>query len=88
MQILHESIDIVGQIISWNFPLLMKSMDIDKVVNFPFPTPFDSITLAEAERCLKALEVLNSKGRPTPLANAMTHYPFERNQGLPYLSYY
>lgn len=55
--------------------LLMKSMDIDKVANFPFPTPPDAIALAEAERCLKALEALNSKGRLTPLGKAMAHYP-------------
>ena len=62
-------------------------MDIDKVIDFLFPIPPEAITLAEAERCLEALGALNSKGGPTPLRNAMAHYPFERNLGLPYLSY-
>ncbi|OVA08766.1 Helicase [Macleaya cordata] len=55
--------------------LLMKSMGIDKVVNFPFPTPPEATALAEAERCLKALEALDSLGRLTPLGKALAHYP-------------
>ncbi|KAI3997280.1 hypothetical protein MKX01_009124 [Papaver californicum] len=55
--------------------LLMKSMGIDKVVNFPFPTPPKDTALVEAERCLKALEALDSLGRLTPLGKAMSHYP-------------
>ncbi|XP_010252060.1 PREDICTED: ATP-dependent RNA helicase DEAH13 [Nelumbo nucifera] len=55
--------------------LLMKSMGIDKVVNFPFPTPPEATALLEAERCLKALEALNDQGRLTPLGKAMAHYP-------------
>ncbi|MCL7044930.1 hypothetical protein MKW94_007936, partial [Papaver nudicaule] len=55
--------------------LLMKSMGIDKVRNFPFPTPPKDTALVEAERCLKALEALDSLGRLTPLGKAMSHYP-------------
>ncbi|KAL7190063.1 hypothetical protein ACSBR1_039663 [Camellia fascicularis] len=55
--------------------LLMKSLGIDKVSNFPFPTPPEVTTLFEAERCLKALEALDSKGRLTSLGKAMAQYP-------------
>ncbi|KAJ8444006.1 hypothetical protein Cgig2_020852 [Carnegiea gigantea] len=55
--------------------LLMKSMGISKVANFPFPTPPDATALAEAERCLKALEALDSEGRLTPLGKTMAQYP-------------
>ncbi|EOA36036.1 hypothetical protein CARUB_v10008109mg [Capsella rubella] len=55
--------------------LLMKSMNIPKVENFPFPTPPESSAIREAEQCLKALEALDSNGRLTPLGKAMSHYP-------------
>ncbi|CAN4108398.1 unnamed protein product [Withania somnifera] len=55
--------------------LLLKSMHIDKVANFPFPTPPESTALVEAERCLKVLEALDSNGRLTPLGKAMAQYP-------------
>ncbi|XVF22158.1 hypothetical protein REPUB_Repub12eG0149600 [Reevesia pubescens] len=55
--------------------LLMKSMGIDKVANFPFPTSPGPTALIEAERCLKALEALDSNGRLTSLGKAMAHYP-------------
>ncbi|OMO63887.1 hypothetical protein CCACVL1_22193 [Corchorus capsularis] len=55
--------------------LLMKSMGIDKVANFPFPTSPGPSALVEAERCLKALEALDSNGRLTTLGKAMAHYP-------------
>ncbi|ERM99068.1 hypothetical protein AMTR_s00101p00092980 [Amborella trichopoda] len=55
--------------------LVMKSMGIDKVANFPFPTPPESAALAEAEQCLKVLDALDSKGRLTPLGKAMARYP-------------
>ncbi|XP_052202814.1 ATP-dependent RNA helicase DEAH13 [Diospyros lotus] len=55
--------------------LLMKSMGIDKVSNFPFPTPPEATALIEAERCLKVLEALDGNGRLTPLGKAMAQYP-------------
>ncbi|KAI3419247.1 RNA helicase [Psidium guajava] len=55
--------------------LLMKSMGIDKVANFPFPTQPEHTALLEAERCLKALEALDSSGKLTSLGKAMAHYP-------------
>ncbi|XP_057964271.1 ATP-dependent RNA helicase DEAH13 isoform X2 [Malania oleifera] len=55
--------------------LLMKSMGIDKVANFPFPTPPQATALVEAESCLKTLEALDSNGKLTPLGKAMALYP-------------
>ncbi|KAK6228269.1 hypothetical protein SCA6_000609 [Theobroma cacao] len=55
--------------------LLMKSMGIDKVANFPFPTSPGPTALVEADRCLKALEALDRNGRLTSLGKAMAHYP-------------
>ncbi|CAI0448172.1 unnamed protein product [Linum tenue] len=55
--------------------LVLKSINIDKVENFPFPTPPETTALKEAERCLKTLEALESNGRLTPLGKAMACYP-------------
>ncbi|XP_008795799.2 ATP-dependent RNA helicase DEAH13 [Phoenix dactylifera] len=55
--------------------LLMKFMGIDKVANFPFPSPPETKALVEAELCLKALEALDSQGRLTPMGRAMAQYP-------------
>ncbi|KAF3434028.1 hypothetical protein FNV43_RR25131 [Rhamnella rubrinervis] len=55
--------------------LLMKSMHIDKVANFPFPTPPEASALGEAERCLGTLEALDSDGKLTALGKAMARYP-------------
>ncbi|KAJ4849110.1 hypothetical protein Tsubulata_027768 [Turnera subulata] len=54
--------------------LILKSMSIEKVANFPFPTPPEATALVEAERCLKTLEALGEKGL-TPLGKAMACYP-------------
>ncbi|CAH9125890.1 unnamed protein product [Cuscuta epithymum] len=55
--------------------LLMKSMHIGKVANFPFPTPPETAALTEAERCLKVLEALDVNGRLTPLGKVMAQCP-------------
>lgn len=55
--------------------LLMKSMRIGKVANFPFPTPPEATAIAEAERCLKVLEALDNKGRMTSMGKAMARFP-------------
>ncbi|KAK8630499.1 hypothetical protein V6N13_079291 [Hibiscus sabdariffa] len=55
--------------------LLLKSMGIDKVTNFPFPTSPGPAALVDAERCLKDLEALDSNGRLTSLGKAMARYP-------------
>ncbi|KAJ0970425.1 hypothetical protein J5N97_023302 [Dioscorea zingiberensis] len=55
--------------------LLLKSMGIDKIVNFPFPTPPKMEALVEAEKCLKALNALDPQGRLTRIGEAMGQYP-------------
>lgn len=55
--------------------LQLKSMNIPKVENFPFPTPPEASSVKQSERCLKALEALDSNGRITPLGNSMSNYP-------------
>ncbi|CAN6468635.1 unnamed protein product [Victoria cruziana] len=55
--------------------LILKFMNIDKVANFPFPTPPDSASLSEAEHCLKVLEAIDSCGKLTPVGRAMAQYP-------------
>ncbi|XP_068623266.1 probable ATP-dependent RNA helicase kurz [Battus philenor] len=42
--------------------LLMKCMSIDKVVNFPFPTPPDRMLLRMAEKRLETLGILENPG--------------------------
>ena len=65
--------------------LQMKSMNIDQVVNFPFPTPPDRAALQKAERVLVQLGALSAPSsligkqsipaRITPLGNAMSLFP-------------
>lgn len=65
--------------------LQMKSMHIDAVVNFPFPTPPDRSTLYKAEKTLTYLGALSSttlsdtlsskEGQITDLGRAMSLFP-------------
>ena len=63
--------------------LQMKDMNIDKVVNFPFPTPPDSTALQSAEKLLLNLGALEEKKTVkgninaviTPLGRAMAKFP-------------
>ncbi|PKA58403.1 putative pre-mRNA-splicing factor ATP-dependent RNA helicase [Apostasia shenzhenica] len=55
--------------------LLLKFMNIDKVENFPFPTPPKASALEEAERCLMTIEALDMKSKLTPTGRAMAQYP-------------
>ncbi|KAF7078834.1 hypothetical protein CFC21_083196 [Triticum aestivum] len=55
--------------------LMLKFMKIDKVENFPFPTPPNDESLVEAKRCLKTLEALDSKEKLTSMGKAMAQYP-------------
>ncbi|KAG2151417.1 P-loop containing nucleoside triphosphate hydrolase protein [Suillus clintonianus] len=69
--------------------LQMKSMNIDAVVNFPFPTPPDRQVLKKAETVLTRLGALSSAplvsqagvsmstigGQVTPLGKAMSFFP-------------
>ena len=51
--------------------LQMKSMGIDKVVHFPFPTPPELAVVAAAERALARLGALGADGALTSLGRAM-----------------
>jgi ATP-dependent RNA helicase DHX37/DHR1 len=63
--------------------LQMKSMHIDTVVNFPFPTPPDRLALRKAELVLTRLGALEADknrpelggGRITPLGRTMSMFP-------------
>lgn len=63
--------------------LQMKDMNIDKVVNFPFPTPPDATALQSAEKLLLNLGALEEKKTVkgnvnaviTPLGHAMAKFP-------------
>ena len=63
--------------------LQMKDMNIDKVVNFPFPTPPDLTALQSAEKLLLNLGALEEKKTVkgnvnaviTPLGRAMAKFP-------------
>ena len=63
--------------------LQMKDMSIDKVVNFPFPTPPDATALQSAEKLLMNLGALEEKKTVkgnvnaviTPLGRAMAKFP-------------
>ncbi|KAF6155432.1 hypothetical protein GIB67_019958, partial [Kingdonia uniflora] len=48
---------------------------LDGLKDFPFPTPPKTRALAEAERCLKFLEALDSSGKIMPLGKVMAHFP-------------
>jgi len=55
--------------------LQLKSMDLQHVVNFPFPTPPDRCNLAKAEKLLKYLGALSSSGKITPVGLELSIYP-------------
>ncbi|KAK7469227.1 putative ATP-dependent RNA helicase DHR1 [Stygiomarasmius scandens] len=55
--------------------LQMKGMHIDAVVNFPFPTPPDRLTLQKAEKILTHLGALNKEGQVTELGKTMALFP-------------
>ncbi|KAJ7541160.1 hypothetical protein O6H91_10G049000 [Diphasiastrum complanatum] len=56
--------------------LTLKCMGIDKVINFPFPTPPDPTAVQEAEKCLVALSALQPSTKlPTQIGKAMATIP-------------
>lgn len=55
--------------------LQLKSMDLQHVVNFPFPTPPDRQSLAKAEKLLTYLGAISSTGRITPIGRDLSIYP-------------
>lgn len=56
--------------------LTMKSMGIDHIINFPFPTPPDRRALAKAEKLLTILGALDKKAKKiTELGTTMSFFP-------------
>ncbi|ODV92620.1 hypothetical protein CANCADRAFT_22192 [Tortispora caseinolytica NRRL Y-17796] len=55
--------------------LQMKSMNIDQVVNFPFPTPPDHESIKHAEKTLSYLSALDKKGSLTEIGRVMSLFP-------------
>lgn len=55
--------------------LSLKSMDIQTVVNFPFPTPPDRQALAKAEKLLTYLGAIDAAGKITDTGKELAAYP-------------
>lgn len=55
--------------------LQMKSMGIDKIVNFPFPTPPEKAALQKGLKLLNYLGALDDKERLTSLGKSMSLFP-------------
>ncbi|KAI7776222.1 hypothetical protein LA080_005716 [Diaporthe eres] len=55
--------------------LQLKAMNLQNVVNFPFPTPPDRQSLRKAERLLNYLFAINSSGQVTQIGRTMSIFP-------------
>ena len=55
--------------------LQLKSMDLQHVVNFPFPTPPDRQSLMKAEKLLTYLGAVSREGKVTPVGRELSNYP-------------
>ncbi|KAL8773406.1 MAG: hypothetical protein Q9194_004350 [Teloschistes cf. exilis] len=55
--------------------LQLKSMDLQHVANFPFPTPPDRPSLAKAEKLLTYLGALSPQGKITAIGRDLSIYP-------------
>ena len=56
--------------------LLLKSIGVDNVVNFPFPSPPEVASLRAAQKCLVALSAIDkSDGSLTKMGRAMAQLP-------------
>ncbi|KAJ4201890.1 putative ATP-dependent RNA helicase DHR1 [Fusarium falciforme] len=55
--------------------LQLKAMNLQHVVNFPFPTPPDRRALAKSEKLLTYLSAISSTGQVTPVGQTMSVFP-------------
>lgn len=55
--------------------LQLKSMHLQNVQNFPFPTPPDRQSLLKAERLLTYLSAIKEGGQVTPIGKTMSIFP-------------
>ncbi|GAB7366014.1 hypothetical protein MBLNU230_g7338t1 [Neophaeotheca triangularis] len=62
--------------------LQLKAMEIDNVVNFPFPTPPDRSQLAQAEQLLRNLgAIAEATGKVTDVGKQLSKYPLSPRFG-------
>jgi ATP-dependent RNA helicase DHX37/DHR1 len=55
--------------------LQLKAMNLQHVVNFPFPTPPDRLSLANSEKLLSYLSAISPSGQITPTGITMSIFP-------------
>ncbi|KAK3499337.1 P-loop containing nucleoside triphosphate hydrolase protein [Neurospora hispaniola] len=55
--------------------LQLKSMNLQHVVNFPFPTPPPRESLIKAEKLLTYLNAISQTGQVTPIGSTMSIFP-------------
>lgn len=55
--------------------LQLKAMNLQHVVNFPFPTPPDRQSLVKAERLLTYLSAIKEGGQVSPVGKTMSIFP-------------
>ncbi|KAK4467060.1 putative ATP-dependent RNA helicase [Cladorrhinum samala] len=55
--------------------LQLKSMNLQHVVNFPFPTPPDRQSLIKAEKLLAYLSAISTSGQVTQIGSTMSIFP-------------
>ncbi|KAL2152433.1 hypothetical protein VTH82DRAFT_5617 [Thermothelomyces myriococcoides] len=55
--------------------LQLKSMNLQHVVNFPFPSPPDRQSIVKAERLLTYLSAISPSGQITPVGASMSIFP-------------
>lgn len=55
--------------------LQLKSMNLQHVVNFPFPTPPDRQSIVKAEKLLAYLSAISPSGQVTPVGSSMSIFP-------------
>ncbi|TAQ89253.1 hypothetical protein B7494_g2413 [Chlorociboria aeruginascens] len=55
--------------------LQLKAMNLQHVVNFPFPTPPDRQSLASSEKLLTYLSAISPTGQITPVGSTMSIFP-------------
>ncbi|KAJ9088341.1 putative ATP-dependent RNA helicase DHR1 [Entomophthora muscae] len=61
--------------------LQMKSMNIDNVANFPFPSPPPALSIAKAEKHLTYLGAVNDEGLISPVGKLMAMFPVAPRYG-------
>ncbi|KAI1458419.1 P-loop containing nucleoside triphosphate hydrolase protein [Annulohypoxylon moriforme] len=55
--------------------LQLKAMRLQHVVNFPFPTPPDRMSLTKAEKLLQYLSAITETGQATQIGSTMAKFP-------------